>query len=187
MLGAQGLWAGRDLYGVTPAVTWGLGFSCLIQRIAPRGCGESIHTRILTGPLNLSCTYKIYTNKSNHSMRRKIVAPPDPRGPRCEQFWIYIISGSFHVNMTYSGSLVLEKIFKWPHPIFALLWLSPLWRGSGPLFAQFRIPFTQGWFMPSLIEIGQLVLEKKIFKNFQCIFTLLWLSPLGEGQSPSFE
>ena len=40
--------------------------------------------------------------------------------------------------------------------------------------------------MPSLIEIGQLVLEK-IFKNFQCIFTFLLLSPLGEGQSPSFE
>jgi hypothetical protein len=36
-----------------------------------------------------------------------------------------------------------------------------------------------------LIEIGQLVL--KIFKNFQCIFTLLLLSPLGERQSSSFE
>jgi hypothetical protein len=116
------------------------------------------------------------------------VAPPDPRGPWCEEFWIYIISESFHVNMTYSGSVILEKkIFKWPHPIYAFLRLSPLWRGPGPLFEQFRIPFTQGWFMSSLIEIGLLVLEKKIFKNFQCIFTLLWLSPLREGQSPSFE
>jgi hypothetical protein len=26
MLGAQGIWAGRDLYRATPAVTWGLGF-----------------------------------------------------------------------------------------------------------------------------------------------------------------
>jgi hypothetical protein len=51
-----------------------------------------------------------------------IVAPPDPRGPWCEQFWIYIISESCHVNMTYSGSVVLEKkIFKWPHPIFAII------------------------------------------------------------------
>jgi hypothetical protein len=41
--------------------------------------------------------------------------------------------------------------------------------------------------VPSLIEFGQLVLEKKIFKNFRCIFTLSLLSPLGEGQSPSFE
>jgi hypothetical protein len=30
-----------------------------------------------------------------------------------------------------------------------------------------------------LIEIGQL--EKKIFKNLQCIFTLFLLSPLGKG------
>jgi hypothetical protein len=37
-----------------------------------------------------------------------------------------------------------------------------------------------------LIEFGLLVLEK-IFKNFQCIFTLSLLPPLGEGQSPSFE
>jgi hypothetical protein len=39
----------------------------------------------------------------------------------------------------------------------------------------------------SLIEFGLLVLEKTTFKNFQCIFTLLLLSPLDEGQSPSFE
>ena len=61
---------------------------------------------------------------------------------------------------TYSGSLVLEKIFKWPHPIFAFLWLSPLWRGLGPLFLQFRFSITKGWFVLSLIEIGLLVLEK---------------------------
>jgi hypothetical protein len=37
------------------------------------------------------------------------------------------------------------------------------------------------------MEFGLLVLEKKIFKSFQYIFTLLLLSPLGEGQFPSFE
>jgi hypothetical protein len=57
MLGAQGLWAGRNLYCDTPAVTRDLGFSGLIRRTAPfsrllrhtRGCGGSILTRILTG------------------------------------------------------------------------------------------------------------------------------------------
>jgi hypothetical protein len=44
--------------------------------------------------------------------------------------------------MTYSGSVVLKKIFKWTSPIFAFLWLSPFWRGPGPLFEQFRIPYT---------------------------------------------
>jgi hypothetical protein len=47
----------EDLYCATPAVTWDLGFSGLIQRTAPfsgllrhtRGCGGSILTRILTG------------------------------------------------------------------------------------------------------------------------------------------
>jgi hypothetical protein len=57
MLGAQGLWAGRDLYRATPAVTRDLGFSGLIQRTASFsrllrhawGCGGPILTRILTG------------------------------------------------------------------------------------------------------------------------------------------
>jgi hypothetical protein len=110
--------------------------------------------------------------------------PHDPWRPWFQETWIYIISESFHINMTYSGSVVLEKIFKWSNPIFAFLRLSPLWRRPGPSFEQFRIAFTQGWFIPSLIEIGLLVLE--ILKNFQCIFTLLQLSPLGEGQPPSF-
>jgi hypothetical protein len=49
------------------------------------------------------------------------VAPPDPRGPWFVQTWIYTLSESFHVNMSSSGSVVLEKkIFKWPsYPIFA--------------------------------------------------------------------
>ena len=96
-----------------------------------------------------------------------IMAPPDTRGQWFQETWIYIISESFHVNMTYSGSVVLmRKIFKWPHPIFAFLWLSPLWRGPGPFFTncwQYRVSFTQGSFMPSLIEIGLLFLEKRIF------------------------
>jgi hypothetical protein len=74
------------------------------------------------------------------------------------------MSESLHVNMSYSGSVVLkEKKNQWPRQIFAILWLSPLWRGSGPLFEQFKIPFTQRWFVPSLIEIGLLVLGKIFF------------------------
>jgi hypothetical protein len=57
MLGAQGFWAGRDLYRSTPPVIRDLGFSGLIRRTAPfsrllrhtRGCGGPILTRILTG------------------------------------------------------------------------------------------------------------------------------------------
>ena len=35
--------------------------------------------------------------------------------------------------------------------------------------------------MPSLVEIGPVVLEKKILKSFQCIFTNSQLSP-GSGE-----
>jgi hypothetical protein len=38
MLGAQGLWAERDLYRATPVVTRGLSFSGLIRRTAPFSC-----------------------------------------------------------------------------------------------------------------------------------------------------
>jgi hypothetical protein len=36
-----------------------------------------------------------------------------------------------------------KRFLNGPHPIFAFLKLYPLWRGPGPLFEQFRIPFTQ--------------------------------------------
>jgi hypothetical protein len=63
MLGAQGLWAGRDLYRATPTVTPVFDFSGLIRRTAPfsrllrhmRGCGGSILTRILMSTVFLGC------------------------------------------------------------------------------------------------------------------------------------
>ena len=38
-----------------------------------------------------------------------------------------------------------------------------LWEFIGFSFEQTWIPFTQGWFVPRLVEIGPVVLEKKIF------------------------
>mgnify|MGYP003690904595 CR=1 FL=1 len=40
--------------------------------------------------------------------------------------------------------------------------------------------------MPSLVETGQVVLEKKILKYFQYNFTISLLSPLEEGRVPLF-
>ena len=48
----------------------------------------------------------------------------------------------------------------------------PLGKGRGPSFEQIWIPFTQGCSVPSLAEIGPVVLEKKIFKFRQFIFTI---------------
>jgi hypothetical protein len=55
MFGVQRLWAGRDLYRATPALTWDLGIFGLIQRIVPfnhllrhtRGCRGPVLTLIL--------------------------------------------------------------------------------------------------------------------------------------------
>ena len=47
------------------------------------------------------------------------------------------------------------------------------------------ISFTQGSFVPILVEIGLAVLEK-IFKFYQCIFAIS-LSPLKKRLGPSFE
>ena len=49
------------------------------------------------------------------------------------------------------------------------------------------IIFTQWCFVPSLVENGPVVLEKKTFKSFQCIFSISQLSPLWERRGPSFE
>jgi hypothetical protein len=57
ILGAQGLWAWRDLFCATLAVIQDLSFSGIIRRTAPfsrllrhtRGCRESILTLVLTG------------------------------------------------------------------------------------------------------------------------------------------
>ena len=47
--------------------------------------------------------------------------------------------------------------------------ISP-WKRLGPWFEQIWIPYTQGWFMLSLVEIGLVVLEKKIFLNLSMYF-----------------
>ena len=45
------------------------------------------------------------------------------------------------------------------------------WERRGPSFEQTLIPFTQGCFVPSLVKIGPMVLEKKISK-FANVFSL---------------
>ena len=61
------------------------------------------------------------------------------------------------------GPIGLEKIFKFCQCVFAISLLSPLRRGWGTVFEQSGIPFTEGCFVPSLVEIGPVVLEKKKF------------------------
>jgi hypothetical protein len=81
MLGAQGLWAERDLYRATPVVTRDLGFFGLIRRTAPfsrllrhsRGCGGSILTRILTGLMQEELTCISILNKRMGNKNRCLI------------------------------------------------------------------------------------------------------------------
>ena len=56
-----------------------------------------------------------------------------------------------------------KKIFNNFQYNFTFSLLSPLGKGRGPSFEQIWIPFIQGCFVPSLVEIGPVVLEKRIF------------------------
>ena len=59
--------------------------------------------------------------------------------------------------------------------IFSLL--SPLEKGRGPSFEQIWFPITQGCFVPSLVEIGPVVLKEKIFKVGQRFSLFSYFSP----------
>ena len=85
-------------------------------------------------------------------------------GPSFGQTWISINQGFFVTSLVEISPVVLKKkIFKVGQCIFTISLLSPLWKRRGPSFEQTQIPFTQGCFVPSLVEIGPVVLEKNIF------------------------
>jgi hypothetical protein len=67
IFGAQGLWAGRDLYQATPAVTCGLGFTCLIRRTAP----FNRLLRLARGPFGMRRTYSNPDPHGSHSIKCK--------------------------------------------------------------------------------------------------------------------
>ena len=70
---------------------------------------------------------------------------------------------------------------------FAISLLSILGNSQGPSFEKTWIPITQICFVVSLIEIGPVISENRIFIVCHCIFGISLLSPLKKGQGPSIE
>ena len=68
-----------------------------------------------------------------------------------------------------SPTALKTKIFICRQCIFAFSLLSQPGNGFGHSFEQTWIPVTQGCSVSILVEIGSMVLEKKIFKFRQCI------------------
>ena len=92
------------------------------------------------------------------------------------------VSESFHVNMTYSGSVVLKKIFQWPHPIFAFLRLSPLRRGPGPLFLQFlEFPLPKHDLCQVWLKLDCWFWRGRFLKIFSKFLLFCYYLPLGKG------
>ena len=65
----------------------------------------------------------------------------------------------FYSFPTHKNALCQVK-WKFERKIFLIIIYS--WEGNCPLFDQTWIPFTEGCFVSSLIEIGPVVLEKKV-------------------------
>ena len=85
------------------------------------------------------------------------------RGPAFENNWIHSTHGWFVPSLVEMGLVVLEKkILKYFQYNFTFSLLSSLEKGHGPSFEQTWIPSTQGCFVPSFVEIGPVVLEKKL-------------------------
>ena len=62
--------------------------------------------------------------------------------------------------------------------LFTISWWSPLGKRLGPSFERTWIPFTQGCFITSVVNISQVVLERKIFKFRQSISLFRYKLPL---------
>jgi hypothetical protein len=90
------------------------------------------------------------------------------------------MSESVLVNMNPSGSMVHEiKIFQRPTLFLHFCDYLPLGRGRNAFKQkQFWIPVTQGWFLPSFIEIGLLVLEKIFFLILSVFLLFCYYLPL---------
>jgi hypothetical protein len=113
-----------------------------------------------------------------------IVAPPDPQGSWCEQFWIYIISESFQVNtcMTYSGSVVLEKkiFLNDPTPFLHFWDYLPFEEDLALYLNNVEFPLPKDDFCQVWLKLACWFLGKKIFKNFSVLLFCDYL-PLEKG------
>ena len=103
-------------------------------------------------------------------------------------WYIHKDINSLHPRITYSkvGLNLPSGSGEEDQSGFAILLLSPFWKGCGPSFVWTSIPSPMDAWCQGF-EIGFVVLVKKIIKHHQCIFAILILSPLGKGHPPSFE
>jgi hypothetical protein len=85
-------------------------------------------------------------------------------GLKCRtQFWKGTTQGSFQQSLVEIGSVLSEKIFCKLHPLFSIFSLVAILVGSRDHRTQFWKGAIQGPFHESLVAIGPVVSEEKIF------------------------
>ena len=118
----------------------------------------------LSGSLNLVNVFSLFRNYLPLEKRRALHL----------NTWIPFTQGCFDPSLGEIRPVVLKKkILKIRQKNFAISYLSPLGKGRGPSFEQIWIPFNQGCFVPSLLEIDPVVLKKKM-KNVKSLPTDGW-------------
>ena len=98
-----------------------------------------------------------------------------------EQTWISFTQRWFVSSLVEIDPVVLEKKIIKMYQCFFAMFLSPIDKGRNPSFEQTWITLTQRCFVPSLVEIGPLVLEKKILKFVNVILQFCNYLPLENG------
>ena len=82
-----------------------------------------------------------------------------PFGKGGSYIWIFVTQGSYFVlSLLEICPVFLEKIF-YILFLLTLSLLSPLAKGRGPSIGEIWYPFTQGCFVPNLVEKGAVVPE----------------------------
>ena len=104
--------------------------------------------------------------------------------------WLFILTNlnPLHQNKRPWDTLLTRDQFQWINTLaqsndYAITLRIFFWELNGWTW----VPFTQRYIAPSLVELGSVLLEKKIFKLPQCIFTIWLLFPFNKGHGPSFQ
>ena len=92
---------------------------------------------------------------------------PSPKEAICQiwlkfALWFWIWRFLNFTNIFFAISILSP--FRELNGSFTTLLLSPIGKGWGPSFERTWIPFSQGCFVPSLVKIGPVFLEKKMKK-----------------------
>ena len=99
-------------------------------------------------------------------------------GPNClTYFWKRTIQWLFHQNLVLIEQMVSDKKFLWQFPIWSCVKLSSavaaIMVGGLKCRTQFLKEITQESFQQSLVEIGSVISEEKIFFKFHPPFFLI--------------